>query len=40
MVTLSLDRTFTAGDGDEMTMDVRADLPDPEEHMIRKQKMY
>lgn len=38
MVTLSLDRTFISGDGDEMTMDVRADLPDPEEHMIRKQK--
>ena len=38
MVTVSLDRTFTTGDGDEMTMDVRADQPDPEEHMIRKQK--
>ncbi|HPH81830.1 MAG TPA: sigma-70 family RNA polymerase sigma factor [Flavobacteriales bacterium] len=37
-VTLSLDRTFTSGDGDEMTMDVRSDSPDPEEHMIRKQK--
>jgi RNA polymerase sigma factor (sigma-70 family) len=38
MVTLSLDRTFTSGDGDEMTMDVRADIADPEESMIRKQK--
>jgi RNA polymerase sigma factor (sigma-70 family) len=38
MVTLSLDRTFTSGDGDEMTMDVRADSADPEESMIRKQK--
>ncbi|MFM2284793.1 MAG: hypothetical protein RLZZ543_290 [Bacteroidota bacterium] len=38
MVTLSLDRTFTSGDGDEMTMDVRSDTLDPEEHMIRKQK--
>jgi RNA polymerase sigma-70 factor (ECF subfamily) len=38
MVTLSLDKTFTSGDGEEMTMDVRADVPDPEEHMIRKQK--
>ncbi len=37
-VTLSLDRTFISGDGDEMTMDVRSDSPDPEEHMIRKQK--
>lgn len=38
MVTLSLDRTFTSGDGEEMTMDVKAEQPDPEEHMIRKQK--
>jgi RNA polymerase sigma factor (sigma-70 family) len=38
MVTLSLDRTFTTGDGEEMTMDVKADQPDPEEHLIRKQK--
>lgn len=38
MVTLSLDKTFTSGDGDEMTMDVRSDTLDPEEHLIRKQK--
>lgn len=38
MVTLSLDKTFTSGDGDEMTMDVRSDSLDPEEHLIRKQK--
>jgi RNA polymerase sigma factor (sigma-70 family) len=37
-VTLSLDRTFTSSDGDEMTMDVRSDSLDPEEHLIRKQK--
>jgi RNA polymerase sigma factor (sigma-70 family) len=38
MVTLSLDRTFSSGDGEEMTMDVKSDSLDPEEHMIRKQK--
>ena len=38
MVTLSLDKTFTSGDGDEMTMDVRSDTLDPEDHLIRKQK--
>ena len=38
MVTLSLDKSFTSGDGDEMTMDVRSDSLDPEEHLIRKQK--
>lgn len=37
-VTLSLDRAFTTGDGEEMTMDVRSDTLDPEESMIRKQK--
>jgi RNA polymerase sigma-70 factor (ECF subfamily) len=37
-VTLSLDKTFSGGDGSEMTMDVRSDGPDPEESMIRKQK--
>jgi RNA polymerase sigma-70 factor (ECF subfamily) len=38
MVTVSLDRTYTSGDGDEMTMDVRSETLDPEEHLIRKQK--
>jgi RNA polymerase sigma factor (sigma-70 family) len=38
MVTISIDRTFTSGDGDEMTMDVRSETLDPEEHLIRKQK--
>jgi RNA polymerase sigma factor (sigma-70 family) len=38
MVTLSIDRTFSTGDGEEMTMDVKSDGLDPEEHMIRKQK--
>jgi len=37
-VTLSLDKSFMTGDGDEMTMDVRSETPDPEENMIRKQK--
>jgi RNA polymerase sigma factor (sigma-70 family) len=37
-VTLSLDRTFSNGEGSEMTMDVRSETPDPEESMIRKQK--
>ena len=37
-VTLSLDRTFSNGEGGEMTMDVRSETPDPEETMIRKQK--
>jgi len=37
-VTLSLDRTFSNGEGSEMTMDVRSETPDPEETMIRKQK--
>lgn len=37
-VTLSLDKSFMTGDGDEMTMDVRSETPDPEENLIRKQK--
>lgn len=37
-VTLSLDQAFTSSDGGEMTMDVRSDVLNPEEIMIRKQK--
>lgn len=37
-VTLSLDQAFTSSDGGEMTMDVRSDVLNPEETMIRKQK--
>ena len=36
--TLSIDSGFDNGDGNEVTIDIRAEAPDPEENMIKKQK--
>jgi|ERR1035437_1238512 RNA polymerase sigma-70 factor (ECF subfamily) len=36
--TFSLDKGFDDGDGGEYTMDVKAEVLDPEENLIRKQK--
>ncbi len=37
--TFSLDRTVTNEEGVEMSMNVKADTPDPEAHFIKKQKV-
>lgn len=37
--TFSLDKTVTNEEGVEMSMNVRADTPDPEAHFIKKQKV-
>lgn len=36
--TLSIDSGFDNGDGNEVTIDIKAEAPDPEENMIKKQK--
>ncbi|MGR6087001.1 MAG: RNA polymerase sigma factor [Arcticibacter sp.] len=38
-MTLSLDRGFETDDGGEMTLDVKSNTPDPEEHMMKKQNV-
>ncbi|TND03204.1 MAG: RNA polymerase sigma-70 factor, ECF subfamily [Bacteroidetes bacterium] len=37
--TLSIDRTFEDDEGGEMMMDIRSDMPDPEENVMKKQKL-
>ncbi len=39
MVTLSIDRTFENNEGGEMSMDLKAEGLNPEEHMVQKQKV-
>ncbi|MFM7078758.1 MAG: RNA polymerase sigma factor [Bacteroidota bacterium] len=38
-MTLSLDRGFDTEDGGEMTLEVKSNTPDPEEHMMKKQNV-
>lgn len=38
-MTYSLDRGIETDEGGEITMDVRSNTPDPEEHMMKKQKV-
>lgn len=38
-MTFSLDRGIETDEGGEITMDVRSNTPDPEEHMMKKQKV-
>ncbi|MFM2190983.1 MAG: hypothetical protein RL491_1369 [Bacteroidota bacterium] len=38
-MTLSLDRGFDTDDGGEMTLEVKSNTPDPEEHMMKKQNV-
>ncbi len=35
----SIDKGIETGDGDEIMLEVRSDRPDPEEHMMKKQKV-
>ena len=37
--TFSIDRTFEDEEGGEMMMDLRSELPDPEENVMKKQKL-
>lgn len=37
--TFSIDRTFEDEEGGEMMMDLRSELPDPEEKVMKKQKL-
>jgi RNA polymerase sigma factor (sigma-70 family) len=37
--TYSIDKPFDNGEGDELTMEIRSETLDPEEKIIRKQKM-
>ena len=39
MVMFSIDKKFENDEGGELNMDIRADSPNPEEHMVRKQKV-
>lgn len=39
MVVFSIDKKFENDEGGELSMDIRADSPNPEEHMVRKQKV-
>jgi RNA polymerase sigma factor (sigma-70 family) len=39
MVTFSIDRTFENDEGGEMSMDIKADGLNPEESMVKKQKV-
>jgi RNA polymerase sigma factor (sigma-70 family) len=39
MNTFSIDRTYDNGEGGEMSMDIRADGMNPEENMVKKQKV-
>lgn len=38
-MTFSLDRGIETDEGGEITMDVRSNTPDPEEHLMKKQKV-
>ncbi|MFM7080042.1 MAG: RNA polymerase sigma factor, partial [Bacteroidota bacterium] len=38
-MTVSLDKGFDTEDGAEMTLEVRSNQPDPEEHMMKKQNV-
>ncbi|MFM7903564.1 MAG: RNA polymerase sigma factor, partial [Bacteroidota bacterium] len=38
-MTLSLDKGFETDDGGEMTLEVKSNTPDPEEHMMKKQNV-
>lgn len=38
-MTLSLDRGFDTEDGGEITLEVKSNQPDPEEHMMKKQNV-
>jgi RNA polymerase sigma factor (sigma-70 family) len=38
-MTFSLDKGFETDDGGELTIDVKSNTPDPEEHMMKKQKV-
>ncbi len=38
-MTVSLDKGFDTEDGGEMTLEVRSNQPDPEEHMMKKQNV-
>ncbi|MFN5323597.1 MAG: RNA polymerase sigma factor [Bacteroidota bacterium] len=38
-MTVSLDKGFDTDDGGEMTLEVRSNQPDPEEHMMKKQNI-
>ncbi|MEO5571956.1 MAG: sigma-70 family RNA polymerase sigma factor [Bacteroidia bacterium] len=37
--TMSIDKSITTDDGGELTLDVRSELPDPEEDFIKQQKV-
>lgn len=39
MIIFSIDKKFENDEGGELNMDIRADSPNPEEHMVRKQKV-
>ena len=39
MITFSIDRTFENDEGGEMSMDIKAEGLNPEEHMVKKQKV-
>jgi RNA polymerase sigma factor (sigma-70 family) len=39
MVIFSIDKKFENDEGGELNMDIKADSPNPEEHMVRKQKV-
>ncbi|MFY9310936.1 MAG: sigma-70 family RNA polymerase sigma factor [Bacteroidia bacterium] len=39
MVVFSIDKKFENDEGGELNMDIKADSPNPEEHMVRKQKV-
>ena len=39
MVVYSIDKKFESHDGDSMSIDVRANEPNPEENMVKKQKV-
>lgn len=39
MIMFSIDKKFENDEGGELNMDIRADSPNPEEHMVRKQKV-
>ena len=39
MTTFSIDRTFENEEGGEMSMDIRAEGLNPEENMVKKQKV-
>lgn len=38
-LTFSIDRGIETDDGGELTIDIRSNQPDPEEHMMKKQKV-